>query len=222
MLTEITERQIAMLVRHEDRPLVVCDVDEVVVHFTRAFEEYIAQQGLWLDPRSFAINGNIRRRESGEEVAQADVGRLIGQFFFERTRHLETIDGAVEWLHEIAAIAEIVLLSNLPHEAAEARRENLRAHGLEFPLVTNSGPKGPAIRAIARETRRTIVFIDDSPSFIASAHEHVPDAHLIHFLHDQRFARHLEPLPFVSLTAGAWTDAGPHILTLIGDDRQSG
>ena len=28
MLTEITDRQIAMLVRHEDRPLVVCDVDD--------------------------------------------------------------------------------------------------------------------------------------------------------------------------------------------------
>jgi len=222
MLPEITARQIAALALDHDRPLVVCDVDEVVVHFTRAFEAYIALQDLWLDPRSFAINGNIRHRATGEEVAQAEVGNLIGLFFAERTRHLEPVDGAVEWLRTIADIAEIVLLSNLPHEAAGARRENLRDHGLVFPLVTNSGPKGPAIRELRREKRQSVVFIDDSPSFIASAHEHVPDAHLIHFLHDERFARHLDPLPFVSLTTGTWAEAGRHILTLIGGDRQPG
>jgi hypothetical protein len=219
MLSEITSRQIEALALSHDRPLIICDVDEVVVHFTRAFEVFIAKLDLWLDPRSFAINGNIRHR-SGAEVAQAEVGQLVGHFFTERTRHLEPVEGAVEWLKEIATIAEVVMLSNLPHEAAEARRENLHDHGLDFPLVTNSGPKGPAIKAIARENRQ-MVFIDDSPSFIASAYEHVPHVHLIHFLHDERFARHLSPLPFVSLTTATWAEAGRHILTLIGGDQQS-
>jgi hypothetical protein len=221
MLSEITRHQIEALVLGRDRPLVICDVDEVVVHFTRAFEAYIAKLDFWLDPRSFALSGNVRRRQSGEEVAQAEVGQLIGLFFAERTRHLEPVEGAVEWLLEIAKTGEVVLLSNLPHEAAEARRANLRDHGLDFQLVTNSGPKGLAVKAIAGETREAVVFVDDSPSFIASTHEHVPDAHLIHFLHDQRFARHLEPLPFVALTTGTWAEAGRHILTLIGGDRQS-
>jgi len=221
MLADTTARQIATLALSSDRPLVICDVDEVVVHFTRAFEAYIALQDLWLDPRSFAINGNIRRRATGEAVAQAEVGQLIGVFFAERTRHLEPVEGAVEWLLAIGRHAEIVMLSNLPHEAAEARRENLRDHGLDFPLVTNAGPKGPAVKAIAGENRHRVVFVDDSPSFIASAHEHMPQAHLIHFLHDPRFARYLEPLPFVSLTTGTWFEAGRHILTLIGADQRS-
>jgi hypothetical protein len=222
MLSDITLRQIDSLALDNDRPLVICDVDEVVVHFTKAFESYIAKLDLWLDPRSFAINGNVRHRRTGAEVAQAEIGRLIGLFFAEKTRHLEPVEGAVEWLVEIAKLAEIVMLSNLPHEAAEARRENLRGHGLDFPLITNSGPKGPAVMAIAGNTQQTTIFIDDSPSFITSAYEHVPDAHLIHFLHDQRFARHLSPLPFVSLTTASWAEAGRHILMLIGDDRQSG
>src|SRR5262245_41128859 len=111
MLPETTERQIADLLLNRERPLVICDVDEVIVHFTRAFELYLAQQGLWLDPRSFAINGNVRRRTSGEDIANDEVGRLIGLFFLERTRHLESIEGAVEWLHKIGKIADIVLLS---------------------------------------------------------------------------------------------------------------
>src|SRR5437868_6355024 len=221
MLTEITDRQIAALPLSRDRPLVICDVDEVVVHFTRAFEAYLALQDLWLDPRSFAINGNIRRRATGEEVAPAEVGQLIGLFFTEQTRHLEPVEGAVEWLLAIGKHAEIVLLSNLPHDAAEARRENLRDHGLDFPLVTNSGPKGPAVKAIVKDNRHGVVFIDDSPSFIDSAYEHVPDARLIHFLHDHRFARYIDPLPFVSLTTGTWHEAGQHILTLIADPPRS-
>ncbi len=202
-LSEVTERQVAALILSRDRPLVICDVDEVVVHFTRAFEVYIAKQDLWLDP------------------LPAEVGQLIGLFFAERTRHLEPIEGAVEWLLQIGKWAEIVLLSNLPHEAAGARRQNLRDLGLDYPLITNSGPKGPAVKAIAGERRQRLVFIDDSPPFIASVHEHVPDAYLIHFLHDRRFARHLTPLPFVSLTTGSWMEAGSHILMLVGGGQQS-
>ena len=155
MLTEITDRQIAALPLSRDRPLVICDVDEVVVHFTRAFEAYLALQDLWLDPRSFAINGNIRRRATGEEVALAEVGQLIGSFFTEQTRHLEPVEGAVEWLLAIDKHADIVLLSNLPHDAAEARRENLRDHGLlvglkklgdghrsNLPVVVHLGAQG--------------------------------------------------------------------------------
>jgi hypothetical protein len=222
MLPDVTQRQVTALALRTDRPLVVCDVDEVVVHFTRAFEDYLSLEGLWIEPRSFSINGNVRRRDSGEEIAQADIGRLIERFFSERTRHLEAIEGAVEWLREISTFAEVVMLSNLPHEAGDARRENLRDHGIEFPLITNAGPKGPAVSAIARESRQAVVFIDDSPSFITSAHEHLPAAHLVHFLHDERFARHLAPLPFVSLTTGTWREAGPHILRLIGGDQRSG
>ena len=34
--------------------LVICDVDEVIVHFTRALEAYLAERRLWLDISSFA------------------------------------------------------------------------------------------------------------------------------------------------------------------------
>ena len=215
MLPDQTSAQIAALSLDPERPLLVCDVDEVVVHFTRAFEVYIGEQDLWLDTRSFALNGNIRRRQTGEELAHSHVGQLIGSFFVERTEHLEAIEGAVEWLIAIGKVADVVMLSNLPHDAAEARRRNLNRHGLHYPLVTNTGPKGPALKAVASDGKGPVVFIDDSPSFLTSAHEHLPRAHLIHFLHDERFARHLAPLSFVSLTTGRWSEAGPHIMEVL-------
>ena len=96
-------------------------------------------------------------------------------------------------------------------------RSALADHGLPFPVVTNSGPKGPAISDLLRRAgRRDAVFIDDSPNFISSAYEHAPEVHLIHFLPDQRFARHIAPLDYVSLRTGRWDEARPHVMALIG------
>jgi hypothetical protein len=145
--------------------------------------------------------------EEGENV--------VVQFFAERTLDMQTIDGAVEALHNIGKSADVIMLSNLPHEAGDDRRANLAGHGLNFPVVTNSGPKGPAIHKIATQITAPVVFIDDSPGFITSAFHHAPDVHLIHFLHDERYAR-LGPLDFVSLRTDTWEEA-PHVLKLIGE-----
>lgn len=216
MISDITLGQLEGLT-FTGRPLVICDVDEVIVHFTRDFERLLALENLWLDTASFALNGNVRCRDTGEPAGDHRVGELIDRFFDERTRHMETIDGAVESLLHIGEAADVVLLTNLPHSAGGHRRENLADHGLPFPVVTNSGPKGPAISDLLRRAaRRDAVFIDDSPQYIASAYEYAPEVHLIHFLHDERFARHIAPLDYVSLRTGRWDEARPHVMSLIG------
>ena len=219
MISDITQRQLETL-SFTNRPLVICDVDEVIVHFTRDFEAYMALEDLWLDTSSFSLNGNIRCRRTGDSAPNERVSGLIDRFFEERTRHMEPIDGAVEALLHIGETADVVLLTNLPHSAGDHRRANMAAHGLPFPVVTNSGPKGPAIRHLADQARQPVVFIDDSPSYIASAYEHAPDVHLVHFMHDERFARHVEPFDYVSLRTDSWSEAKPHILELI--TRQPG
>lgn len=216
MISDITLGQLDTLT-FSGRPLVICDVDEVIVHFTRDFESYIGLEDLWLDTSSFALNGNIKCRRTGRPAEDARVADLISRFFDERTRHMEPIDGAVDSLLHIGEVADVVLLTNLPHTAGDHRRQNLADHGLPFPVVTNSGPKGPAISDLLRRaSRKDAVFIDDSPHFISSAFEHAPGVHLVHFLHDERFARHIEPFDFVSLRTARWSEAKPHILGLIG------
>lgn len=218
MISDITRNQLATL-SFTKRPLVICDVDEVIVHFTRDFEDYIALHGLWLDTSSFALNGNIRYRESNSPAPDSLVADMIGTFFEQRTRHMQEIDGAVSSLLAIGEKADVVLLTNLPHTAGDHRRENLKSHGLPFPVVTNSGPKGPAIRHLAEQAGKPVMFIDDNPHYIASAHEYAPDVHLIHFLHDERFARHIEPLDYVALRTARWDEVRDYVMGLIASGR---
>ena len=147
MIHETTLAQIANLQLHPKRPLVICDVDEVVVHFTRDFEDYLAGLDLELDTSRMLFSSNIRAAKPSHLLSPEDSEKTVVQFFAERTLGMETIDGAVEALHSnIGKSADVIMLTNLPHEAGDDRRANLAGHGLNFPVVTNSGPKGPAIR----------------------------------------------------------------------------
>lgn len=215
MIPEFTRQQLETLAIAPEAPLLICDVDEVVVHFTRGFETFLAGDNLYLDASSFALNGNIKVIGSGESIPQDKVMDLIDQFFVDHTEHLEPIDGAIEALLALSASASVVMLTNLPHHARDKRIRNLGKLGLTFPCITNSGPKGPAIRHLAALTSAPVVFIDDSPGFISSCRDHAGHVHMVHFLHDERFARHHDPFDFVSLTAHSWQQARPHIAQLL-------
>jgi hypothetical protein len=215
MIPDFTQQQLETLHINPNAPLVICDVDEVVVHFTRAFESYLAVDKLYLDPASFALSGNIKVIGSEESIPQDQMMDIIDRFFVDRTEHLDPIDGAIDSLLELSANASVVMLTNLPHHARDKRIRNLQNLGLTFPCITNSGPKGPAISHLAAQTSGPVVFIDDSPGFISSCRDHAAHVHMIHFLHDERFAKHLEPFDFVSMTANSWAEARPHIARLL-------
>lgn len=215
MISDFTRLQLDELPDLGARPLIICDVDEVVVHFTKAFESYLESHDLYLDPASFALHGNIKSRTDHTPVTAERIALMVDDFFDGFTEDLAAIDGAVDALQTLSGSANVVLLTNLPHHARDKRIANMRKHGLEFPCITNSGPKGPAISRLTRERRLPTVFIDDSPNFISSSYEHAPDVHLVHFLQDERFARNHQPFPFVSLTTGTWDEALPHIQGLI-------
>jgi len=215
MISESTATQIGRLLLGK-RPLVICDVDEVVVHFTRELEIYLAHRELKLHTTSFALSGNIVSLGRGEALSGSEVQELIESFFMDCAHDMKPIDGAVEALQHIGEMADVVLLTNLPASATDARRRNMADLGLAFPVVTNTGPKGPAVKSLAGQASGQVVFIDDSPHFISSAYEHAPEVHLIHFLQDERFSQHAELLDFVSLRTGSWAEAKPHVMGLIG------
>jgi hypothetical protein len=130
---------------------------------------------------------------------------------------MQPIEGAIESVLALAEQAQVVFLTNLPHSAGDSRRRNLQQHGLPFPVVTNAGPKGPAISLLAGKTGAPCVFVDDSPSYIASAREHAPHVNIIHFMQDERFARHISPFPWLSLYTATWAEAHPHIAAIFAE-----
>ncbi len=207
-----TKRQIAALRLRRDRPLLICDVDEVALHFVRGFEAWLSGRGFWLDPESYELEGNVRRKKGGERIGDAELRALLAEFFRLMIGELEPVEGAVAHLARIADEAQIVMLTNLPHVFYERRRANLLRHGMDYPLVTNSGPKGPAVRAMAEMTSETAVFIDDFPDFLESARALHPPVRLVHFLHDPRFAPHARDVDGAVARVSAWPEAARAVL----------
>lgn len=210
-----TLAQIAGLQIDRTKPLVICDVDEVVLHFIAGFERYLLRNELWLDPASFALNGNVKYSETGQPVGSEELSRHFADFFDQEAHRLDAIDGAAAALSSLAAETNVMMLTNLSDQYRSARIANLIDHGMPYPVIANQGPKGPAVEAIADGHDTPIVFIDDIPSYLRSVNETCPDVHLVHFMQDERFGRHIEPLDYVSLRADNWAEVHAHIGTVL-------
>ncbi|HEX7110084.1 MAG TPA: hypothetical protein VF224_12675, partial [Aestuariivirga sp.] len=93
MISEPTLAQIANLQLRPTRPLVICDVDEVVVHFTRDFEDFLGGLGLWLDTSISLFSSNIRTQKTRILLSPEEIEKTVVQFFTERTLDMQTIEG---------------------------------------------------------------------------------------------------------------------------------
>ncbi len=206
--------QLAELRLDRDRPLLISDADEVIFAFVEGLERHLASNDLYLDLRTFALTGNIRRRSDDVAVDAGDVRQLIHDFFAVGTVDMPLIDDAVECLSALSREAEIVVLTNIPLEQRAKRAEALKNHGLEIPVVANIGRKGPAVAYLAETHKAPVVFMDDIPHNIDSVAEHAPGVHRLHFIGDSRLAKLLEPAEGSNARIDIWPDALAHIRTV--------
>jgi hypothetical protein len=205
-----TERQIAELSR-DPRPLLVLDVDAVVLHFVRPFPRYLEAAGFQLNFGSFRLHGNVVELASGRIAEREEVTALLHGFFDAQAEWQTVTDGAAEALAEFSAAAEIVMLTAMPHRFRDRRRAHLDALGLAYPLLTTEMAKGPAIAKLRGDTPRPVAFVDDLPPNLASAHESVPDIHLFHLMAENAL-RNLLPPPEEGVTVVQdWAEARPLI-----------
>lgn len=196
------------------RPLIVCDVDEVVLGFVTGLELWLSPRGWRLARDSYALNGNIRDAE-GRKAPAAKVGQLISEFFAECANDLTPLPGALDALTLLATHGDVIFLTNLPASSATARRANLDQLGLTHPLVVNEGPKGPALARLVAKVSAPVAFLDDSPDQIISAIREVPEISTIHLVPDAGFRRHLTAIAGVGLFTGDWSEAARFILAQI-------
>ena len=192
------------------RPLLVCDVDEVVLHLVSPFEAVLQERGYELRSKSFKLTGNIFHRETGAEATQADVWAALTQLFEEQDRRQHPVEGVADGLAEIARDVEVVFLTNMPHQFGERRRTHLSAHGMDYPLLTNTGTKATGIAELKRD-RPATGFVDDTPVNLTQVAEAHPDVRLFHFMADDVFRGLVAPMESVSISTGNWREAAPHI-----------
>ncbi|RWE36381.1 MAG: hypothetical protein EOS79_26110 [Mesorhizobium sp.] len=210
-----TARQIEELAA-DDRPLLVLDVDDVVLEFVRPFPHFLKSRGFQLTLASFRLTGNIAETASGRLIEQPEVSALLGDFFDAQADWQSITDGAVEALATLGQCAEIVLLTAMPHKHRAVRRAHLDTLGLNYPLLTTEMAKGPAIAKLRGARGRPVAFVDDQPTNLMSARNSVADAHLFHLMADNSLRAFLPPTPGDIVSVENWREAAPKIAGALG------
>ena len=198
-----------------DRPLIICDADEVLVQFLVGLERFLLRNNRKLILKSFAIHGNVVDASTGETITHDEVTRLLKEFFQHDTHQLDPVPGAADALNALGTRAQIVILSNLPETARETRRTHLASHGMDYPVIAGSGPKGPIVREIVNGIKSPVVFIDDLPPHLTSVAQEAPQVHRLHFVADRRLARMIEPARDAHRRIDEWPSARAWIESVI-------
>jgi len=199
--------QLENLKLDRSRPLIVTDTDEVIAYFIAGLERFLERNGYWLDLKSFAITGNIRKRGCGEISSQEQVKSLLAEFFMHDTEALDPVEGAAEALRTLNKRAQIIVLSNVPATAHAARQRWLRRHDMDYPLVANAGSKGLPLRFLAEQINAPVFFLDDLPPHLDAVAEQTSRVSLLHFIADKRLAALAGPSQSCHLYTSEWSDA---------------
>lgn len=204
------------------RPLIICDVDEVILHLTTHLEDYLHSNGLMFLKYEYRLTGNIGSKKTGTSLNATEVKQLLMSFFDEVSPHQDLVPGADSALHSLSDDWDVVLLTNLPGAHNKPVRENLlAAKGLNYPVLTNSGPKGGAVAALASGRPSPVVFIDDSPTNHNSVNASLPSSIQIQFIADPRFLTSMTREQHVDLLTGDWQETETFISSILSAAKTS-
>ena len=192
------------------RPPVLIDVDEVLGLFMQGFGDFVAQHGLEMRIERFALFQNIYRPGSDDHITVDEGKALFDAFFAEHSDQMEPAPGAIAALNRLGRSAEILILSNAPPHGEQRRAAWLAKHGMDHPLVLNSGPKGPIAAGLVAQTPHPTAFVDDLIPNLDSVAEHSPATATFQHVADTRlrpYAPRSERHPRID----DWTELGAAI-----------
>jgi hypothetical protein len=196
------------------RPLLITDCDEVLLHMVRHF-------GAWLDeahdidfrPEGGAFETAMTRRASGTQVPSDEVWPLLDGFFRTEMDRQTLVPGAAQALERIAAVADIVILTNLQDWCHAGRVAQLDAHGIRHRVVCNQGGKGgPVARLAAEHGSSVTVFVDDLEGHHGSVAKHAPDVFRLHMIAEPAVAPTIPCAPHAHARIDEWEKAVDWIL----------
>jgi hypothetical protein len=195
------------------KPLLICDCDEVLLHFVGPFQDYLARShDITLSLDSFALAGNMRHAD-GSPVNGNEFMPLLESFFDTHMTTQTPAPGATAALERIAELADIVILTNITERHALVRTGELARLGMPYRVIGNNGPKGLPVAALVEEYGSTrTVFIDDLPPHHASVKAHAPQVHRLHMVADPRLQVLIPRAPDADVRIDDWASALPHIL----------
>ncbi|AVA21138.1 hypothetical protein ACXHXG_00300 [Rhizobium sp. LEGMi198b] len=198
-------------VRLGDRPLIVCDVDDVVLHFFAPFLLFLDGEGHEFLPRSFRLTGNVISKASGEALEEMEVRRLIDAFFEAQEQWQTPLDRVVDTLDGFSKDADVVFLTAMPPQFWAQRRRLLDRLGLSHPLLASLQPKGPIVQALHGTRTLPVAFVDDMAHNLHSVRDHLASCLLINLKPDSIVHR-MAPAAAADIPqANDWAQAAPLI-----------
>ena len=190
-----------------DRPLVVCDIDEVVFEFISPFTAFLRANHHDLLPRSFRLHGNIVSLLDGSEPDAAAIADFQELFFATQDQWQAPVEQAVETLASLAKDTDIVFLTAMPPRHQPIRRALLDRFGLSFPMVATEEPKGPVVARLHGGRPLPVAFLDDIQRNLLSVREHVPDCFLITMMANAAFRAFAPPPAGGIVSVEGWREA---------------
>ena len=180
-MTPNTKKQISGLNLDPTLPLMIFDADEVLVHFAEPFATYLKKHNHRLHLTGYRLDNAIKKAET-DAVADPDTAKdLVWGFINEETKDQPAAKGAPEALKKLQEHAQIIILSNVPHSVHDDRVLNLKNIDMDYPLISNEGMKGPAVKEILKNHKAESFFIDDNPYQVESVYNDNQDTVCVHF-----------------------------------------
>ncbi len=212
-------RRIEALARSKS-PLIVCDVDEVVLEFVAPFIRFLESREHEFRSDSFHLTGNIYVKNTGHPVEKKNISRFLNDFFAEHDGWQTPVSEARASLQSLEAEhgAEVVFLTAMPPRHHARRRGLLDAHGLTQPMIATEDAKGQAL-AVLLQTHpdRPVAFLDDLPANHLSILEAAPATLALHMMAYEPLRRHLPPLPDGVKSVKDWPQARTEISTFLAN-----
>ncbi|MBL4800819.1 MAG: hypothetical protein JKY45_02925 [Emcibacter sp.] len=174
--------QLKLLSFNNSRPIIISDADEVILHFAHILSDYLHTQGMYVNFTSYALEGNIKYLKNDEPVNSDLFKELIDDYFDHYVEKQPLVKNVHKHLKNLSEFCDIVILTNIPHDYADRRRKLLRDQGLNYPMISSSGPKGPVMKAIRKLTSEKLIFIDDISHHHESVARYVPDTFRIQYI----------------------------------------
>ena len=167
-----------------NRPLLITDCDEVLLHMVSHFAAWLDEAHeihFALDRHDFV--GALTARADGAPVPAERVWPLLDGFFDTEMHRQTLVPHAGEALAAIGAVADIVVLTNLGDHRQPGRVAQLDAHGIRHRVVCNQGPKGPPVAKLSAEHGSSVtVFVDDLEQHHESVAGIAPDIFRLHMI----------------------------------------
>lgn len=190
------------------RPLIVSDCDEVLLHMVVPFRAWLDETHAIHFSFTSGFEEALRHKDSGDPVERARTWALLSEFFETRMDAQTPIAGARAAMMRLAARADIVIVTNIGAELADARATQLHGQGLAYPVIGNRGGKGPAVAKLLAERRPPIAFfIDDLGGNHASVARDAPAVWRLHMVGEPELAPHIATSAHAHARIDGWTGA---------------